>query len=84
MSLPILAVDQRLSEQNSIIERSDITFLDRIGVEQDKQTEAEKNVIKATIPKDHKSDKGSLSQVDQAAITLPNAAILPSWTRKAC
>jgi len=41
-------------------------------------------MIKATIPKGHKGDKGDLSQVDQAATTLPSAAVLPSWTRKAC
>ena len=84
MGLPILAADQHLSEQNSTTERSGIAFLDRIDVEQDKQTGGEKNVIKATIPKDHKVNKGKLLQAGQAPTTFSNAAVLPSWTRKAC
>ena len=84
MGLPILAADQRLSEQNDITERSGIAFLDLIDGEQDKQTGEEKNMIKATIPKDHKGNKGSFSQVAQAATTLSNASVLPFWIRKAC
>jgi hypothetical protein len=84
MGFPILAADQRLSEQNSITERSGIAFLDPIDGQQDKQTGEEKNVIKATIPKDHKGNKGKLSQSGKAATILSNAAVLPPWTRKAC
>jgi len=42
MGIPILAADQHFSEQNSIAEWRGIAFLDRIDVEQDKQTREEK------------------------------------------